>query len=497
MAQFRFLTKSIYIKNTKCPLAAWYEANDPSSADPSETVKERKNEAKNLNLLARELFKGIKSAGNTDVRDYLAITDNYRVTADLLAQKVAVCDATFVSGQLVTTADIVIPVDDGIVIYEVKNATAPREGYIHELAYIAYVAKQCGYKVSKCGLIVVNKDYTRGKTLNPTGLLRKIDLTKRVAKYESKVVKNCEKTIAFLMSGQKPAPVLCKDCERPFGCEYYDSCFGKWLDKPCLFTFHGVDAQSRYELYSKGIISLDDLRKNKQLLKPKFANLIKLYDEKTVIVKEAELKKFLDSLTYPLYFLDFESLQGAIPPYKGTKPLETVPFQYSLHGYMHEGSPLTHSGYIAKEGEDAREEIAKRLATEIPDGACVLAFGKFLECKVLGQLAQMFPEYRQKLTDVKNNVKDIGALFANGTVYYWNMLGSASLKTVFKCVSPEEADGYESGAVHNGADAMASYLMMQGHDEKTKKDVFNALWEYCKLDTLSMVRILEDLKKRV
>ena len=59
------------------------------------------------------------------------------------------------------------------------------------------------------------------------------------------------------------------------------------------------------------------------------------------------------------------------------------------------------------------------------------------------------------------------------------------------------AHGYEVGSVHNGADAMATYLMLPNMSEEEKENKRKALWEYCKLDTLSMITILEDIKKRV
>ena len=116
---------------------------------------------------------------------------------------------------------------------------------------------------------------------------------------------------------------------------------------------------------------------------------------------------------------------------------------------------------------------------------------------MLGQLAQAFPEVRAKLSTARNNVRDIGAVFASDTVYYGDSLGSRSLKTVYRCVDAKGAHGYEVGAVHNGADAMATYLMLPYMSEQEKEERRKALWEYCKLDTLSMITILEDIKKRV
>lgn len=496
MAIKGIITKRLYVKYTRCRRAARYEASAPDAAKLSLTVQQRREETKELSRLARALFPGGEVAGSV-ARDYEELVALSEKTADLLKNKRTVYDGILLAKNLSCTFDIAVPTEDGVYFYTVKCATAPSENYIRELAYLAHVAKACGITVAKLSLIVTDPHYTRGKQLKVSALLRKIDLTKRAARYADKVVKNCEELSIFVQKNDMPEAVLCANCERQFGCEYFSDCYGKWMDKPSLFTLHGVDSATRYKLYADGIISMDDLRANAHLFKPKVARIIKLFDEKAVEVDKEDLRKFLDGLRYPLCFLDFESLQSSIPRYKGVRPLESVPFQYSLHVIEKEGAKPVHTGYLAKEGEDAREEIAYRLAKEIPQNACILAFGKFLECKVLGQLAQTFPDVRAKLSAAKNNVRDIGAIFANDTVYYGDSLGARSLKTIYRCVDADGAHGYEVGSVHNGADAMATYLMLPNMSEEEKENKRKALWEYCKLDTLSMITILEDIKKRV
>lgn len=496
MAIKGIITKRLYVKFTRCRRSARYEANQPEAAKLSLTVIQRKEETRELARLAAALFPGGEVVGSR-ADDFAVLNALSDRTKELLSRGTTVYDGVLLTRNFSCVFDVAVPSDDGVNFYVVKCATAPSENYIRELAYLAHVAKGCDIKVCKLSLIVTDPHYTLGKQIKESALLRKIDLTKRVARYADKVAKNCEELASFVQKNDMPPAELCANCERQFGCEYFNACFGKWLDKPSLFTLHGVDSATRYRLFAEGKVSMDDLRENAHLLKPRTAALIKLYGENAVKVDQKDLKKFLSGLWYPLCFLDFESLQSALPRYRGTRPLESVPFQYSLHVVQKEGEAPVHTGYLAKEGEDAREIIAKRLAEEIPQNACILAFGKFLECKVLGQLAQMFPDVRAKLSAARNNVRDIGAVFANDTVYYGQSLGSRSLKTIYRCVDPDGAHGYEVGSVHNGADAMATYLMLPNMSEEEKENKRKALWEYCKLDTLSMITILEDIKKRV
>ncbi|MDZ7625710.1 MAG: DUF2779 domain-containing protein [Ignavibacteriaceae bacterium] len=50
---------------------------------------------------------------------------------------------------------------------------------------------------------------------------------------------------------------------------------------------------------------------------------------KPLIDKKA-IKNFLSDLNYPLYFMDFETFQPAVPLFDNSKPYQQIPFQYSV-----------------------------------------------------------------------------------------------------------------------------------------------------------------------
>lgn len=68
---------------------------------------------------------------------------------------------------------------------------------------------------------------------------------------------------------------------------------------------------------------------------------------KTYIDKEG-IRQFLSTLSYPLYFLDFETMQNSIPQYDGAKPYQQITFQYSLHIKRDETSPYEHKEFLAE-----------------------------------------------------------------------------------------------------------------------------------------------------
>ena len=75
------------------------------------------------------------------------------------------------------------------------------------------------------------------------------------------------------------------------------------------------------------------------------------------------------------------------------------------------------------------------------------------------------------------------------------MNGSYSIKYVLPALIPEFEKAYkELNGVQNGSQAMNTFANMSKLSDAEKQKMRNSLLEYCKLDTLAMVKILEKLK---
>lgn len=84
------------------------------------------------------------------------------------------------------------------------------------------------------------------------------------------------------------------------------------------------------------------------------------------------------------------------------------------------------------------------------------------------------------------------APFQRKDFYRWQMRGSYSLKEVLPALVPELT--YEGMEISDGQMASSAYLRMWELEDKAEVEkIRQALLEYCKLDTLGMVRILEKL----
>lgn len=210
-------------------------------------------------------------------------------------------------------------------------------------------------------------------------------------------------------------------------------------------------------------------------------------------VDRAGVRSFLESIRYPLYYLDFETFMSAVPPYDGIRPYQQIPFQYSLHWQERPEGELLHTEYLGLQGEDPRRGLIAKLAGEIPGEASVLVYNKSFEIAILEQLAGWYPEYVSAVQRIVGAIIDLMEPFKNRCVYSWQMNGSYSLKSVLPALLPEMS--YENLAIRDGGMAMNAYQAMnRSADPAEIRRIRRALLEYCCLDTLAMVRILERLR---
>ena len=206
---------------------------------------------------------------------------------------------------------------------------------------------------------------------------------------------------------------------------------------------------------------------------------------------------FLETISYPLYFLDFETFKSAVPLYDGIRPYQHVPFQYSLHYRKTKGGELCHTEFLADPGTDPRKPLLEKLLKDIPENVCILTYNMTFEKRVLSELAAYFPEHRKAIENRIERIRDLMVPFRQRDFYHWQFKGSYSIKKVLPVLVAGLS--YEGLEIADGGAAMDAYHQMCAVKDrpeelaKLRKD----LLAYCRLDTLAMVRILDVLGEKV
>lgn len=258
--------------------------------------------------------------------------------------------------------------------------------YVADVAYQKYVLEHCGVRITGTYIVSINNNYIYDGELDLKGLFQITDVFGFVKNAIGEVENNLLKEDTLLESEAEPDQELGLYCKVPYGCPYWDYC-KKNLPRPSVFDLYRMPLKKKLEYYREGISDYKQLKacgklKNeKQLRQIEFA-----LEDKGTYVNIDGIREFLSTLSYPLYFLDFETMQPVIPLFLGTKPYQQIPFQYSLHYIESAGAPLLHKEFLAESGENPLRAIAEALCRDIPMNVCVTAYNKSFECSRIKEL---------------------------------------------------------------------------------------------------------------
>ena len=422
---------------------------------------------------------------------FLSYDEQLQKTATAVEDGHTLYEGAFSYDNIFIKTDFLRKGKTGWELHEVKSSTDIKPYHENDLAIQYYVLKSAGIPLTKAYLTHVNNQYVRNGGIEVDKLFTAEDLTALVREKEGFVRKEVTK-MRRMLRGTLPAIDIGPYCNDPFECDFKGHCW-KHIPEGSVFDLGGK-GKNCFDLYYEGIVNLSDfppdILPNSQGIQVECAIM------KSTIVNYEKVMAFLATLWQPLYFLDFETFMQAIPPYDGTRPYQQIPFQYSLHSIAREGAPLEHREFLAEPNTDPRAEIARRLAGEIPEHACVIAYSSNFEARILGELADQFLEHREKLRLIMGNLRDLAIPFRSRDVYSWEMGGAYSQKVVLPAFVPEL--NYDGMEVADGGMAMDAYARMcASRDPGEIESIRKALLEYCKLDTLGMVRILEKLRTLV
>ena len=488
-----YLSKSLYCQAIQCPKMLWLAKNKPETFDKDSIDEGRIEEGKKVGKIAQELFE------NPVVVDYnpekIVMIQN---TKSLISegQKV-ICEASFASEGLFCSVDVLVNIDGyNVEIYEVKSSTKLKDEHYDDVSYQAYVLNKCGYKVVKACVVHIDSSYVRHGELELDKLFCVADITGDVL-YMQDII---EDRIAFLeeymQSEEEPVCDLSCSCFSPYDCGYWKYC-SKHLPSPNVFDVTGrMPVKKKVELYKSGLVSFEQLY-NSGVLSSAARLQVSCEIENKPYVNKLAIKDFVSQLTYPIYFLDFETVNFAIPAYDNSKPYMQIPFQYSLHYIESEGGELKHKEFLAEHGKDPRRELAERLCADIPMNVCVTAYNMSFEKTRIKELAAIYTDLEEHLMNIYDNIYDLMIPFSQKEYYLKEMRGSYSIKYVLPALCPDDpALNYANlEDVHNGVEASHSFAVLGDMDEDERERIRKNLLEYCKLDTFAMVKVWEKLKE--
>lgn len=485
-----YLSKSTFLRGVQCQKSLALDAFHPELRDPlPATAQFRMQLGTEVGREARKRYPG---GGVGRVPDSYAIS--LERTRELIEGGAPVIfEAAFEEAGVRIVADILVRLEGSWRLIEVKSTTGAKPEHTWDVGVQAFVLRRAGLELKDIVLLHLNSGYIRHGELDYQELFTETSLTREVDDLQEEVERFIAACTSTLASGEVPDVPIGVQCRDPVDCDFIGHCW-KAVPSPSVFDIYYIGKKA-YDLYDRGIVRIEDIPPHQPLDKRSTFH-VQAHKAGRTIVKPDELREFLGALRYPLYYLDFETFAQPIPPYDGLSPYGNVPFQYSLHVQGEPGRPLGHHGYLAEAGIDPRREFLEKLLEDTEGEGDIIVYHRPFEQKILGELAVAFPDRSQAIEERTTRLIDLLEPFRKRLYWDPKMGGSNSLKQVLPVFAPELS--YDALEVGNGEQAMETFLRLADEGDPERIEALRqSLWEYCKLDTLAMVRILDGLRSAV
>lgn len=443
------LSKSTFMYGCQCPKRLWLHKYRPEVRDEMDEEQEAVfQRGIDVGKLAEQLFPGgVDARPETPFAYQQSVADTARYIAE---GKDIIYEAAFQYEGLLCAVDILVKQGNQWYAYEVKSTSKVKDQHIPDAAFQYYVITQAGLELADFSIVHLNTSYIRYGDLNVQELFTAESVLNHVLPMQEFIH---EKGIALktVVANKKEMPEVevGDHCYRPYNCDFLGFCY------------EGIDDETE-EDYGEPYIN------------------------------EEAVRSFLSQLEYPIYHIDFESWRAVVPEYDGHWPFRQVCFQYSVQVERAPGAEPENYAYLAEGTHSSSLEFIESLLGVLGTQGTVLVYNISFEKPRLKELMNEYPQHTEAIQNVIDRIVDLMKPFRKD-YRTPEMQGKWTIKKVLPALVPELS--YNELTIGNGTDASNAFYHL--HHTRNPDDVKRtraALLEYCKLDTLAMVKLLGVLR---
>ena len=379
-------------------------------------------------------------------------------------------------------------------LYEVKSTTKVKEEHYPDVCFQKIALERDGTAIDRTYLIHLNNEYVRNGEIDPKKLLTIEDITEQVENLRQITETQIPKALEILKLADEVEIRIGKQCDTPYECPFKDYCWA-YLPEFSIFDLQRITKKQLNTLQDLGIERLADIPDDFELTEKQQNQVMATKSGEAIIDKEA-IKGELAALEYPLYFLDYETYGAAIPLFDGFRPYQQMCFQYSLHVIEQEGDEPKHYEYLHTSADNPVPELLSNLQQHIGSTGSVIVWHKSFEIGRNEEMAELYPEYADFLKSVNSRVFDLKEIFSEQHYVSAGFKGSASIKKVLPVMVPELSYS-DLEDVQEGGVASLYWFKHVYTDSPKKERMIKNLLEYCKLDTLAMVEVFNEILMKI
>ena len=459
--------------------------------DPS--LQARFDEGNAFEPFVESLFPNLVNVGFNSYSEYLDMPERTAEAWENGAEVVS--QGRYEASSITCISDIVRKDGDAFILTEIKSSSSAKTEHALDLAFQKIVLERAGYPIEKCEVAHVNSSYVRSGDIKLKDLVGFTDITEEVDGLIEGTKVRIDKAIRNAEAPEMPdpAPELAR-------LKSYDDWLGirKKLSPPIpdnsIYLLPYMDAERSSKLTKEGVTTADEI-KDFTVLKKSTQKYLSAKAEGQQVVEKDKLNAFLSEISYPIYYFDYEASQSLIPPWDGTRPYQQVPFQYSLHIVREPNSEVEHYDYLHKDASNPMPSVIENLKTHVDDEGSILVWYESYEKSRNKEMAEMYPNSAKFLNAFNDRIIDLMKPFSQDMVKDEAFLGSSSIKKVLPALVPKLT--YDNLGIQEGEAAARRWKEVTLGDvsEAESEEVYSDLTEYCKLDTLAMVKIHKELAK--
>ena len=485
------ISKSKFVAGCQCVKRLYWQVHEPRlRAEPDAADQAIMQQGLEVGMLARQLF-----PGGVEVRSDRGLDEAIRATRELVANPAvsAIFEGVFQHDGVLVKVDILQRRGDGRWrLIEVKSSTSVKEEHLDDVAIQYRVLSRCGLDVGSACLAHVNRSFVfRGGIVDPWRFFRVRNVTRQVEKLQPKLIFQLRSQFTVLSMPKAPDIAPGRHCNDPVTCEFFDRCNPPLPDDHVGYLPR-IHASAVEELEEIGVQSIHDIPAEFELteIQRRAADCVRTgepwYDGEA-------LKAELATLSYPISYLDFESINPAIPSFGGMRPYQQVVFEFSVHWQKELGAEPEHCEFLAMDASDPRRDLIESLCAALGENGSIVVYNAGFESQRLSELAVWLPEFADRIKKIQARLWDLLPVIRNH-VYHPAFAGSYSLKSVLPALVPEMS--YAAMAVANGQDAGLAWqsLVHGGLDCDGCDRIRKALLDYCGQDTLALARLVDTLR---
>lgn len=493
-AATKYLSKSQFTRGLQCLKSLWLyrERKDLQDAVTPEQ-QAIFDQGTEVGVLAQKWIKNgvLVKADHLHPQDALEETQ-----AAITAGAKVLYEAAFLYDDVLVRVDILARNPEGHWdLFEVKSTTDVEDAHLADVAIQRYVLAGAGVKISAAHLVHIDPSYVRSGPLELTRLFKAVDVTRPTESLLDLVPVQLARMKTVAAAPEAPERAIGPHCTKPHDCSFIGHC---WAHVPdySVFNLAGARMDKKTNLWNSGVKTIAEIPSTEKLTAYQTVQRAVAIG-KASHVDQLGIQDHLKGLSYPIYGLDFEAVNLAVPPYDGLRPYQQLPFQASIHVRQERGAPLEHYEFLGDGTKDPRRDLTSFLLNKIKRKGSIMAYHSSYEGGIIKALSGITAHGGDAtaLGDIEARLWDLAFPFKKALWADSAFEGSWSIKRVLPVLVPDMT--YAGMEIAEGTAAMRAYttLMTANLTDGERAEIMAHLRAYCGQDTLAMFRILDKIEQ--